>query len=152
MIEKAKETVCVSAHSSKYNKNQIKFNYCLKLYTYFGNVIIGFMMQIFWTFGKTQVRSKCPPHYWLGMTELITWDPLGHLKGAANLGEIISRTSTLLRMFCRETAQVPHLHTINIPLEFRLKVFNSSPWDTSVLQVCIPPWWLLVTVPQFQNP
>lgn len=41
---------------------------------------------------------------------------------------------------------------INIPFEFRLEVFNSSPWDTSVLQLCVPPWWLLVTAPQFQIP
>lgn len=100
-------------------------------------------MQIFLTFGKTQVKSECTPHYWLSFAELITWHPLGLLERAANLGEIISVTETLLKVFRNETAEVSHLHMINIPLEFRLKVFNSSPWDTGVPQVCVPPCWLL---------
>lgn len=54
-------------------------------------------MQIFLTFGKTQVKSECTPHYRLSIAKLITRDPLGRLEGAANLGEIISSTETLLR-------------------------------------------------------
>lgn len=65
VIENAKSTLEHSnAHSSKHKK-QTEFNYCLKLLAYFGNVIIGFLILIFVTFGKTQVKYECTPHYWL---------------------------------------------------------------------------------------
>lgn len=45
VIENAKQTLDrSSAHSSKYNKKQTKFNYCLNLHAYSGNVIIGFLV------------------------------------------------------------------------------------------------------------
>lgn len=65
-------------------------------------------MQIFLTFGEkkekteTRVESEHTPHYWLSFTKLITPDPLGHLEGAANLGEVISCTWNLLKPLRRE--------------------------------------------------
>lgn len=47
-----------------YNKKQAKFNYCLKLHAYFGNVIIGFLMQIFLDIWENSVvYSTLLPEY-----------------------------------------------------------------------------------------
>lgn len=55
----------------------------------FWATIIGFLIQIFLTLGKTGVGSECTPPLlalWLSFL-LITWDPLGRLWGAADVGE-----------------------------------------------------------------
>lgn len=56
----------------------------------FWATIIGFLIQIFLTLGKTEVVSECTPPLlalWLSFF-LITWDPLGRLSGAADVGEM----------------------------------------------------------------
>ncbi len=75
VIENAKQTLDhSSAHSSKYftirsRQSLIIASNCMLI---LGNVIIGFLMQISLTFGKTQVKSESTPHYWLSFAQLIT--------------------------------------------------------------------------------
>lgn len=62
VIENAKQALDhSSAHSSIYNKQQTKFNNCLKFHAYSENVIIGFWKLIFLTFEKTAAKYESPP-------------------------------------------------------------------------------------------
>lgn len=75
---------------------------------------------------------------WLSFL-LITWDPLGRLKGAANAGEIFRSKITCWECFVIGVQRLFYLHLLNLPPEIWLE----TPW-LPILEVFVIHWLLTV--------